>query len=94
MLFRSVGSATAPVQEVLRDGVNGSLVGFFDVPAWSAQLICALAEPDAFAGLRTAARQTVRDRYDLRSVCLPRMVDLVEGLGRQTAPDSGGLRGQ
>ena len=89
-----VGSATAPVQEVLRDGVNGSLVGFFDVPAWSARLIRALAEPDAFAGLRTAARQTVRDRYDLRSVCLPRMVDLVEGLGRQTAPDSGGLRGQ
>lgn len=77
-----VGSATAPVKEVLRDGVNGTLVDFFDVPGWAAALTRALAEPAAFAGLRAAARQTVQDRYDLRSVCLPRMVGLVEGLAR------------
>jgi len=76
-----VGSATAPVQEVLSDGVNGSLVDFFDVGAWSAELTRALADPDRFAPLRAAARRTAQERYDLHTVCLPRMVTLVESLG-------------
>jgi len=73
-----IGSATTPVQEVIRDGVNGSLVDFFDVPGWSAKLIQALAEPDRFESIRAAARRTAIDRYDLRRICLPRMVDFVE----------------
>ncbi len=73
-----VGSRTPPVEEVIEDGVNGRLVDFFDVKAWSAALIEALAEPARFEGMRAAARQTVVDRYDLRSVCLPRMIDFVE----------------
>lgn len=76
-----VGSATAPVQEVLSDGVNGSLVDFFDVGAWSDALTRALADPDRFAPLRAAARRTAQKRYDLHTVCLPRMVTLVESLG-------------
>jgi len=76
-----VGSATAPVQEVLQDGVTGSLVDFFDVAGWSATLTRALAEPDRFDGLRAAARRRVQDRYDLTTICLPRMVALVERLG-------------
>lgn len=76
-----VGSATAPVQEVLQDGITGSLVGFFDVAGWSARLTQALAEPARFDPLRVAARRVAQERYDLRSVCLPRMVALVEGLG-------------
>ncbi len=73
-----IGSRTPPVEEVIEDGVNGQLVDFFDVKVWSATLIEALAEPGRFEGMRTAARQTVIDRYDLRSVCLPRMIDFVE----------------
>ena len=76
-----VGSATAPVQEVLQDGITGSLVGFFDVAGWSARLTQALAESALFDPLRVAARRVAQERYDLRSVCLPRMVALVEGLG-------------
>ncbi len=79
-----VGSATAPVQEVLRDGVNGSLVDFFDVRAWSNALIRALDEPDRFETVRAAARRTVMERYDLNAVCLPRMLDLVESLHAPT----------
>jgi glycosyltransferase involved in cell wall biosynthesis len=74
-----VASATPPVQEVIEDGVNGRLVGFFDVAGWSAALTEALANPAAMAPLAAAGRATVRDRYDLRSVCLPRMIRFVEG---------------
>ena len=76
-----VGSDTAPVREVIRHGENGLLVDFFDVPAWSRTLIETLGHPERFAALRQAARQTVLDRYDLKSVCLPSMVDWVESFG-------------
>lgn len=76
-----VGSRTPPVQELIEDGVNGRLVDFFDVEGWSALLTKALARPDRFADLRAAARATIVDRYDLRRICLPRMVDFVEGHG-------------
>jgi len=76
-----VGSNVAPVAEVITDGVNGRLVDFFDVAAWGRVLTECLADPARFAPLRAAARQTVVDRYDLDSVCLPKMVDLVESLG-------------
>ncbi len=78
-----VASDTAPVAEVIRDGVNGRLVDFFDVPAWTAALTECLAEPERFAHLRVAARRTVLENYDLQSICLPRLVDYVESLGAQ-----------
>ncbi|TAG31736.1 MAG: glycosyltransferase [Rhodobacterales bacterium] len=77
-----VGSRTAPVEEVIQDGVNGRLVDFFDVPGWSAALTDALARPEAHQPLREAARAMARERYDLRSVCLPRQVDLLTRLER------------
>lgn len=79
-----IGSRVPPVQEVIRDGRNGRLVDFFDIPGWSAALSEGLAQPERFDGLRAAARQTVLDRYDLKSVCLPRMVALIESLGGTT----------
>lgn len=80
-----VASATAPVQEVIRDGMNGTLVDFFDVAGWSRTLTRALAEPDSFAPQRRAARATVLEQYDLQSVCLPRMVAFVEGFAPRQA---------
>ncbi|WP_333818013.1 glycosyltransferase [Tabrizicola sp.] len=77
-----VGSNTAPVAEVIQDGVNGRLVDFFDVKGWSAALTDALARPEAHDAMRDTARRMVRDRYDLRSVCLPRQVDLLTRLAR------------
>ena len=77
-----IGSNTAPVAEMIEDGVTGRLVDFFDVPAWSAALTDALARPEAYLGMRDAARRMVRERYDLRSVCLPRQVELLTRLER------------
>jgi glycosyltransferase involved in cell wall biosynthesis len=73
-----VGSRTPPVEEVITDGINGRLVDFFDVGAWSAALIEALADPRRFVPLREAARRTIIERYDLTTQCLPRMIDFVE----------------
>lgn len=79
-----IGSDTAPVREVIAHGRNGLLVDFFDVAGWSRTLTGALADPEKFAPLRKAARQTVLARYDLRGVCLPQMVDYVESFGVKT----------
>ncbi len=77
-----IGSNTAPVAEVITDGKTGRLVDFFDVKGWSAALIDALSHPEAYAPMRAAARQMVRDRYDLRSVSLPKQVELLTRLSR------------
>jgi glycosyltransferase involved in cell wall biosynthesis len=77
-----VASDTAPVTELIRDGVNGRLVDFFDVPAWVAALTDALARPEAYLQLRENARVMAQDRYDLRSVCLPKQIDLLTRLER------------
>ena len=73
-----IGSDTAPVREVIQHGENGLLVDFFDIAGWSRTMIEALATPDQFRPLRAAARQMVLEKYDLRTVCLPRMVEMVE----------------
>jgi glycosyltransferase involved in cell wall biosynthesis len=72
-----LASRTAPVQEVIEDGVNGRLIDFFDVKAWSDGLTEALANPEALRPLRAAARRTIEARYDLK-LCLPRILDLAE----------------
>ena len=73
-----IASRTGPVEEVITDGVNGRLVDFFDLEGWSDQLIDALARPEAYRGLRQAARASIVENYDLTRVCLPRLVRLVE----------------
>ena len=75
-----IGSRTAPVEEVIAHGINGTLVDFLDVPGWSAALTDALADPEKYRPLRKAARATALERYDQR-VLLPRMIDFVERHG-------------
>ena len=76
-----VASSTKPVLEALQHGKTGTLVDFFDVAGWSAALTEALADPDRFAPLRTAARQVAIARYD-QKILLPRMVAFVESFAR------------
>ena len=75
-----VGSRTPPVEEVIADGVNGRLVDFFSTEAIAAAVDEALRRQRELAPLRAAARRTVVERYDLRRVCLPAQLDLVERL--------------
>ncbi|MGL4238550.1 glycosyltransferase [Tabrizicola sp.] len=77
-----IGSNTAPVAEVIQDGVNGRLIDFFDVPGWSAALTDALARAEAYLQMRETARALAREKYDLRSVCLPKQIELLTRLAR------------
>ena len=72
-----VASNTGPVQEVIEHGKNGLLFDFFDAQALSSQVIEVLSQPGKFAGLGEQARQTVVQRYDLRTQCLPRQIALL-----------------
>lgn len=67
-----VGSATAPVLEVLRDGENGLAVDFFSPGALAARIEEVLDHPDRMQSLREAARRTAVDQFDLRRRQLPR----------------------
>jgi glycosyltransferase involved in cell wall biosynthesis len=72
-----VGSATAPVQEVVRDGCNGLLVDFFS-PAQLAEAVADLIHhPLRARELGAAARQTVLDRFSLEC-CVPRHLSLLQ----------------
>ncbi len=84
-----IGSATPPVQEVLRHGENGLLVDFFSPDDIAGRVIEVLETPRRYADLRDAARGTAK-RYDFRGACLPRHLDLLDGLmaGRASASDA------
>jgi glycosyltransferase involved in cell wall biosynthesis len=75
-----VGSRTPPLQEVIESGRNGLLVDFFDSEALARQVAAVLADPAAHAPLAEQARRDVVDRFDLRSRCLPAMLELVRQL--------------
>lgn len=73
-----VASRTGPVEEVITDGQNGLLVDFFDIEGWADTLISALATPERYRPLRAAARKTIVENYDLKRICLPRLLRFVE----------------
>ena len=76
-----VASNTAPVREVIEHGSNGLLVDFFDHQQLAERVIEGLQQPpERFAALTSAARQTIVNRFDRTTVCMPRLVQLIERL--------------
>jgi len=73
-----VGSATPPVREVIEHGQNGLLADFFDRVSLENTVAEVLENPARYALLRTAARRTVQQRYDLATQCLPRQLSLIQ----------------
>lgn len=76
-----IGSATPPVDEVIKHGVNGWLVDFFDYDAIAKQVCDVLSQDNS--DIREAARKTAVENYDLETVCLPAQVKLIEDLVAQ-----------
>ena len=75
-----IASNTEPVREVINDKKNGLLVDFFDVEDISEKVIDVLSNPKKYNDIRKMARKTIIDNYDLRRVCLPKQMKLIEGL--------------
>ena len=72
-----VASNTAPVTEVIEDGVNGLLVDFF-----SPQEICdrveeVLNNPGEMSSIREKARETILQKYDLARL-LPKHLEWIQ----------------
>ena len=53
------------------------LFDFFDTDALVNQVVSVLAAPDNYAHLGRQARQTVLEKYDLQSRCLPQLLGLL-----------------
>jgi glycosyltransferase involved in cell wall biosynthesis len=73
-----VGSDTAPVREVIQHGHNGLLTDFFNHEALARSVADALERGAELGKLREAARETIVQRYDLKSRCLPAQIELLE----------------
>jgi glycosyltransferase involved in cell wall biosynthesis len=72
-----VASQTAPVEEVIEHNRNGLLTEFFDTEKLGHTIAYALEHRSSLAKLRNAARQSILDRYDLQSICLPAQKQLI-----------------
>jgi glycosyltransferase involved in cell wall biosynthesis len=73
-----VGSSTQPVLEVIQDGSNGLLVDFFSPEAIADRVDEVLDHPDRMSELRTNARTTILERYDLAKL-LPQQLEWLTG---------------
>lgn len=60
-----IASRTAPVEEVIRDGDNGRLVGFFDMDALVEAVLNVLDGDQGFERMRQKGRQEVLERYEM-----------------------------
>ena len=73
-----VASATAPVTEVIQHEHNGLLFDFFDTHALT-RAVCRMLDDEVLRkNISTTARDTIIQRYDLRVVCLPALLGLVQ----------------
>lgn len=80
-----VASRTKPVLEVVEDGKNALLADFFSPRDVADKLGRLLDAPDHNQALRTAARQTVLDRFALRDI-LPLQLQLVREVAQGLIP--------
>lgn len=78
-----IGSATPPVKEVLHHNENGLLVDFFQTQQIVDAIDNVLDHPNRMQPLRKNARQTVVETFDLKSICLPRHIQLIKNLASQ-----------
>jgi glycosyltransferase involved in cell wall biosynthesis len=87
-----VASRTPPVEEVIRDGENGLLVDFFSTEQIAARVDEAIRNPDKARAMREQARRTAVEGYDLKKVCMPAQVKMIEDLaaGRTPGPIAAG----
>ena len=75
-----VASDTAPLHEAIHHGVTGRLFPFFAPDRLVEEVCLVLEDREMAAELGRAARQFAQEKYDLRSVCLPRQMQWIDRL--------------
>lgn len=75
-----LASDTQPLREAVRQDETGRLVDFFDVPGLAREVCALLDDPVARTRLGANARAFAQVNYDLKTVCLPRQLEWVQGL--------------
>jgi len=75
-----LASSTEPVIEVIEEGRNGFLFDFFDQEALVQRVDELMKQPKILSEVGRRARQSVIERYDLHSRCLPQHIALIESL--------------
>lgn len=73
-----LGSDTAPVREVISDGINGRLVDMTDIDALAHGMDQILGNRAEARRMGKAGRETVLERYNLKD-CLKRQLALMHG---------------
>lgn len=75
-----IGSRTPPVEEVIEHGKNGILVDFFSPEEIAEAVDDVLTDKEKKNSLGKAARETIIRKYDLKSICLPAQIKLIDDL--------------
>lgn len=75
-----IASATPTVEEAVRDGVTGRLVDFHAHSELAATVLNVLRHPAAAREMGDAARNHIVEHYDLRRICLPAGLALLDGV--------------
>lgn len=78
-----VGSDTAPVTEIIKDGENGLLVDFFSPKKIADRIDEVLNHPTRMAEIRAQARNTILERYALADL-LPQHIQLIKSVANST----------
>ena len=78
-----VGSDTAPVTEIIKDGENGLLVDFFSHKKIANRIDEVLNHPTQMAEIRVQARNTILERYALADL-LPQHIQLIKSVANGT----------
>lgn len=88
-----IAGSTDPVTEVMDDGKTGLLFNFFDPDEIVDRVNEFMHDTALRQALGQAARREVIENYDLRSICLPRLLDWVDSVAQCFfAPVVGSLR--
>src|SRR5438309_5359367 len=77
-----LGSATPPVQEMIRDGENGLLVDFFDHEQIAQRAVQVLRDPAAYRPLGQAAERRIEMMYSVEAV-IPQMLRMYESVANR-----------
>lgn len=73
-----VASNTAPLREAILDDQTGLLTDFFDAQQLANQVVHLLESPELRDRLGKAARKFAVENYDLKRVCLPKILNYIK----------------